>query len=347
MKKWAWFLIAMLSSFSVLAGKPAPTPTIPYTYFPTGSSVDFPAPGILSGGIVLMGGSTDVDKAFQWMCGRAEGGDFLVIRATGTDAYNPYIQGLCTDTLKLNSISTLIIPSTIAANDAFVEDKILRAEAIWIAGGDQSDYINFWNKTKVQAALKARINAGVPIGGTSAGMNVLTQYIYSALANQGVTSKQALADPFNKYMSFSSDFVILPDLSGIIGDPHFSARDRMGRDLAFLCRVYSDYGVGKLAPPYPRGISVDEETALLIDEYGYGTVVGTGNVYFLKATGAPEVCEAGKRLTYRNIGVYRHNKNSAPFNVGDNEWSTAGGFDYSVSAINGVLTSTQSGGSAY
>jgi hypothetical protein len=36
-----------------------------------------------------MGGGTDVDAAFQWMCQRSGGGDFLVIRATGTDAYNP------------------------------------------------------------------------------------------------------------------------------------------------------------------------------------------------------------------------------------------------------------------
>ena len=33
------------------------------------------------------------------------------------------------------------------------------------------------------------------------------------------------------------DFAVVPQLAGIIGDPHFAARDRMGRDLAFLCRI--------------------------------------------------------------------------------------------------------------
>jgi len=42
-----------------------------------------------------MGGSTDVDAAFQWMCTLSGNGDFLVIRAAGTDAYNPYIRELC------------------------------------------------------------------------------------------------------------------------------------------------------------------------------------------------------------------------------------------------------------
>jgi len=38
--------------------------------------------------------------------------DFLVIRATGTDAYNPYIQQLCANE---NSVATLIIPNRVAA----------------------------------------------------------------------------------------------------------------------------------------------------------------------------------------------------------------------------------------
>ena len=66
-------------------------------------------------GTVLMGGSTDVDEAFQWLCDRATGGDFLVVRATGTDAYNPYVQALCPG---LNSVATLINGSAKAANVA-------------------------------------------------------------------------------------------------------------------------------------------------------------------------------------------------------------------------------------
>lgn len=34
-------------------------------------------------GVVLMGGSTDVDSAFAWMCTKAGGGDWLVLRTTG------------------------------------------------------------------------------------------------------------------------------------------------------------------------------------------------------------------------------------------------------------------------
>src|SRR5215467_12257125 len=120
-----------------------------YSYSRVGSASN--ASPATTGGTVLMGGGTDVDAAFQWMCQRSGGGDFLVIRATGTDAYNPYIQSLCPSE---NSVATLIIPNRAAASDPFVISTIQNAEALWIAGGDQSNYINFWKGTEVETALR-------------------------------------------------------------------------------------------------------------------------------------------------------------------------------------------------
>src|SRR5947209_1252635 len=92
-------------------------------------------------GFALMGGGKDQDEAFKWMCKKANGGDFLILRATGTDAYNPYLQKLCPE---LNSVSTLIIHSREAANDPVTREALHRAEAIFISGGDQSNYVKFW-----------------------------------------------------------------------------------------------------------------------------------------------------------------------------------------------------------
>lgn len=303
------------------------------TYFRVGNTAD--ASAMLGGGVVLMGGSTDVDAAFQWMCHRAQGGDFLVVRATGTDAYDPYIQALCPSA---NSVATVIVDSVAAANDPVNVAYVQSAEMIWIAGGDQSNYINFWKGTAFQQAIQARIGAGAPVGGTSAGLNVLTQFVYTAMASQGATSSQSLADPFNKYLTFDRDFVTGIGLDGIIGDPHFGARDRMGRDLAFLCRIAANGWSSA-----PRGISVDEQTALLVDASD-ASVVGYGNVYFLTAPGPAEVCQPRTPLTYRNVAVHR-------ITVGDTfslaRWHGRGGVDYTVTAEAGVLTSTQSGGSPY
>ncbi len=134
-----------------------------YKYFRAGSPADVAT--ATQAGFALMGGGSDLDEAFRWLCNRAGGGDFLVLRATGDDDYNPYIQPLC----KQNSVATLILPNREAANDPFVAETIAHAEAIFIAGGDQANYIRYWTGTPVQREINSAIARGVPIGGTSAG----------------------------------------------------------------------------------------------------------------------------------------------------------------------------------
>jgi cyanophycinase len=327
MKLFALLLCAICFGSPAFAAKQ-------YSYFRVGNSADVATS--TTAGTVLMGGGTDVDAAFQWMCQRSGGGDFLVIRATGTDAYNPYIQALCPGE---NSVATLIIPNRAAASDPFVISAIQKAEALWIAGGDQSDYINFWKGTPVETEIQNVINRHAPIGGTSAGMNVLSQFLYSALTSQGVTSSQALADPFTRYITLDENFVTIASLATLIDDPHFVTRDRMGRDLAFMCRVDLNGWSGA-----PRDIAIDEQTALLIDASGGGTVVGSSTVYFLQAPGAPQLCQANTPLTYQNILVYRI---TAGWTFNLTKWQGTGGVAYTVSATNGVLSSTQAGGSIY
>jgi cyanophycinase len=320
-------LLVLLSALPASAAKR-------YSYSRLGNAAD--AVAAVSGGTVLMGGGTDVDAAFAWMCGRAPGGDFLVLRASGTDAYNPYILGLCPG---LNSVATLIVPSVGSAGDPFVVNAVRAAEAIFIAGGDQSDYVNDWKGTPLQDELNLAIARNVPVGGTSAGMMVLTPFIYSAQASQGATSSQALADPFNRYVSLDRDFATLPDLAGTVGDSHFVTRDRMGRDLAFMCRIAAN-----LWTATPRSISVDEETALLVDARGTATVAGIGAAYFLQAFGPAQVCEPKTPLTYLGVEVQKVPVGGG-FSFGT--WRANGGVRYTVDAQAGVLRSSQQGGSIY
>ena len=98
----------------------------PYQYFRIGEKADSNAkPGA---GYALMGGGKDLDDAFRWLCGKANGGDFLILRAADDDAYNSYVNGLC----KANSVATLIIPDRKAAQDPAVADIIGKAEAVFI-----------------------------------------------------------------------------------------------------------------------------------------------------------------------------------------------------------------------
>ena len=156
-----------------------------------------------------MGGGNDLDEAFRWLCERGHGGDFLILRAAGDDDYNPYVQKLC----HANSVATLILPDRESALDPFVAETIRNAEAIFIAGGDQSNYIKFWQGTPVQDAINQRLKDGVPIGGTSAGLAVLGEFVFTAM-NDTAYSKETLANPYNTGVTLATDFLHVPYMEG-------------------------------------------------------------------------------------------------------------------------------------
>jgi cyanophycinase len=291
-------------------------------------------------GVAMMGGGADLDEAFRWLCGKANGGDFLILRAHGSPDYNPYVAGLC----KANSVATLIIPSRKGALQPRVAEIIGRAEVIFIAGGDQSRYVNFWKGTPVEDAINAHVAAGKPIGGTSAGLAVLGQFVYGCLEDKpndaDLTSREVLADPYIKRVTVVRNFLKVPGLENILTDSHFAKRDRMGRSLGFLARIVADGWLKE-----PREIAIDEKSALLVEASGRGKVVGTGlGVYFLQVTDAPEICKPGQPLTLRNVAAYRAST-GASFDV--RAWSGDGGEAYSIAVESGEIHSSRAGNAFY
>lgn len=309
-----------------------------YKYFKTGNSPDVSTKTVP--GFALMGGGKDQDAAFQWMCKKSGGGDFLVIRAAGGDGYNEYIAGLCHQ----NSVATLVIPSRAAAMDPFVATTIRNAEALFIAGGDQANYIRNWQDTPVQDAINELIRRGVPVGGTSAGLAVLGEFSYSALNDSNVPgnldSRQTLSDPYTERVTITHNFLKVDLLRQTITDTHFVARDRLGRLLGFMARIIQD----KMADDV-RGIGVDERSVALVESDGSVQVVGSGSgAYFIHPTQKPGLCAKGKALKYSDISVYRVTPD-ATFNV--KSWNGSGGTAYYLHVDDGMLRSTDKDGSPY
>jgi len=60
-----------------------------YTSYFSGNAEDKATQAM--GGICLMGGATENDEAMIWFLNRANGGDILVLRASGSDEYNEYM----------------------------------------------------------------------------------------------------------------------------------------------------------------------------------------------------------------------------------------------------------------
>ena len=293
-----------------------------------------------SGGIAMMGGGSDLDEAFRWLCLKGNGGDFLVLRASGNDDYNSYVNKLC----KPNSVATLVLPDEASAKDPAVADIIRKAEVIFISGGDQAHYIRAWKGTPVEDAINAHVTAGWPIGGTSAGLAVQGEFVYGALGDKpddnDLASTDVLPNPYFDRVTLIRGFLKIPHLENLLTDSHFAKRDRMGRTLGFLARIMQDGWSST-----PREVAIDEKSAVLVEPDGQGAVVGKGKgAYFLRPTRAPEVCKKNEPLTFRDISVYR-GPTGSHFNI--ISWTGDGGIAYSLSVVGGKIESTQPNHSIY
>lgn len=306
--------------------KPATVHTVKPTYetYLTGSAADVSPKTI--GGLQLEGGGTDIPEAFQWLIAHAGGGDIVILRASGADGYNPFIVRLGT----VDSVESIVFKSRDASSDPDVLRSIEHAEAIFLAGGDQSNYVKYWKGTPVQTAIEALAKRGVPIGGTSAGLAVLGEFGYSGM-NASVTSKTALADPYSVEVTLERAFLSLPNMAGIITDSHVGPRDRLGRTLTFLARITTDGWASSV-----RGIAVDQESAVLVESDGSAKVVGKAPTYFLQTTKPADVCKPAMPLTMGGISAQRVPPGGT-FNV--KTWSGSGE-RYVLSVAAGVVTSS-------
>ncbi|WP_395009575.1 cyanophycinase [Undibacterium sp.] len=265
-----------------------------------------PKKSVTSGGTVLMGGNKDVDEAIKWMINKSGGGDFVVIRATGGNGYNSYINSFG----GVNSVQTLLIDNLINANNACVVETIKNASALFIAGGNQADYINFYKGQGVGSAINYLINVKkAPIGGTSAGMAIMAQYYHPGGAPEDQSVLQAPT-----LVALGDNFLNNSLLLHTVVEPHFtqgttgvvgtvSSPKRPPRLTAFMAKMLFSYTENW---QQIRGISADNDTAVAIDENGLAKIFvyagRNGNVNFVKPTAAPELLAAGTPLTWNAAG---------------------------------------------
>lgn len=293
-------------------------------------------------GCLLIGGAegnrSGEHEATQWFLKRAYGGKYLVLRVGGIGRQADWICQHYRDWIY--SAAELSIDSREAANNSKVTDYILDADALFIAGGDQNDYQEYWQGTKTEETLNYVINEKkIPIAGTSAGMAILGDYYYSP-DHQGIISSEILNDPFhyNAEHIHRSDFLQVPYLHQVLTDTHldrlnqWNPETRYGRLLGLLAKVI--YEDNNQLDHY--GIGLEEGAFVAIDEQGIAKVFGNGtqigqDAYFLQTNGAlPEQMEPGWPLIWDNDGkavkIYRISgtpEGSGHFDLKD--WSTANG----------------------
>jgi cyanophycinase len=256
--------------------------------------------------LALMGGGGSVDAAYKAIAKHAGGGHIVILRAVADDSFDPedgdYGVSFATTWGPVTSAETITFHNRQAAYDPRVLAALRGADGIFVAGGDQGNYIRYWKGTPVQEALNAHVRADRPIGGSSAGLAILGHYSYPCLDGISLESKLALPDPFNSSVMLEKDFMHFRGLEQVITDSHFSARSRLGRSIVFLARLNQGQ-----AQPGIFSLGIDEKTALLVDGSGRAQLAAgsAGSAWLTLLTQPAITLTRGQPLTIKGIQIVR------------------------------------------
>ncbi len=297
---WHWcrpIVFASLVSL-LLATVALPAMARDYRRFIIGNP-ELPTPGPVSPGLLLMGGGDRNVDAVRWFLNKAGNGHLVVLRASqGKEIGEEFHR----DVGGVASVETFVFNGPGAASDPNILASLARADGVFIAGGDQARYVRFWKGTPVAAALDAHVRAGKPIGGTSAGLAILGEYLYGAMDGGSILSPEAMADPLGPAVTIERDFLHIERLKGVVTDTHFKERDRLGRLFAFVANAETLTGTPRRAL---IGLGVDEDTALAVEADGSGRIYSAdpAGIAWLVRGGFAETQIAGRSLGLRRVQV--------------------------------------------
>ena len=188
--------LLLLAGMTACATTPRPAARgVGYVEYAIGDA-SAPTPGQVQPGLMLVGGGNWPYDAFRWMNERMGHGHLVILRASGdVEAQQEWFH----DVGGIASARTFVFSDRRAASDPAVLDAIAKADGIFIAGGDQANYVRFWKGTPLAQALDAHVRAGKPLGGTSAGLAILGAWSYGALDGGSMVSEDALRDPLSHW----------------------------------------------------------------------------------------------------------------------------------------------------
>ncbi|MGV9765066.1 hypothetical protein [Micromonospora tulbaghiae] len=245
-----------------------------------------------SGGIV----TASMTKAVDAIRGGTGAIDVVVIAGSGSGTPECDV---ITPLAGVNSCTTLTLTAASDGNNSQVNTDIRNAEFVYFAGGDQCRYVA-WKGTALEASVESVVAKGGGVGGGSAGHHVNSDVVYDA-CTASATSSGALANPYDRSLTFTTGMFRWPNYAGTINDSHFVTRDRMGRTMAFVARAVKD---GLVTGGKAWGVGVEEGASLFVDRAGRATLSGP-SAYVVLGDHQPEVAVSGQPLTYTNFKIWK------------------------------------------
>jgi cyanophycinase-like exopeptidase len=188
---------------------------------------------------------------------------------------------------------------------------------VYFAGGDQAHYVAWKGSALMKAVTRVYARDGV-VGGGSAGLAIQGAVVYDSVAgdrlNQETTTRDAVGNPFEARISFTTGLFAWPALAETITDTHLVARDRFGRMIVFLARIVSDRLLPGAAVVY--GLGIDQGSSVVVDPDGTAAVLnepGAHGAYLARADAVPQLV-AGQALRY-SVDVAHIARNGERFDL--------------------------------
>lgn len=228
------------------------------------------------------------DAPYRWIVQKSDSGKIVVLSVNTEDDWIPnYFRSF-----GASRAVNIRINSRTIANQQSIYDSIVTAKAVFIKGGDQWNYINYWKGTLTEDAIKFVFNNGGVIAGTSAGTAVLGDVDYSARYGSAI-SKEGLQNPFNSIIDLEDNF--LNFVPNVLFDSHFIERGRFGRLIAMIFKYYYTNNRNIL------GVGVDDRTAVCIEPNGIGTVMGSAAITIYQKDSLTEYTRSGNSYTINKL----------------------------------------------
>ncbi|MEK9501383.1 cyanophycinase [Gemmatimonadota bacterium DH-20] len=208
---------------------------------------DAPVVGPERGSLVIVGGALRDPEIVQAFIERAGGPDAAIVvipTAGGGDDSDYGAECSCLNQLRANGARNLTVLHSydpeVADTEAFVA-PLEQATGVWFPGGRQWRLADAYLGTRTERALRAVLDRGGVIGGTSAGASIQGSY----LARGDTRSNTVMMGDHEVGFGYLRETAI---------DQHLLARNRQF-DLLEVIEVH----------PELLGIGIDEDTAVLVD----------------------------------------------------------------------------------
>jgi len=265
-----------------------------------------PTPRLHGPGLLLDGAgiSGSPPSSLAWLHRRLigndaqRGGNVVILRASYSDRYDrPFWQYG-----RFASVQTVLIPPCATRTQVDTVARIIdRADAVYFAGGDQAHYVA-WKGSAMIAAIERLYARGGVVGGGSAGLAIQGAVIYDSVVadrlNLETTTRDAVNDPLEPRISFTTGLFVWPALRDTLTDTHFVARNRFGRSVVFLARILRDGVLPRARRVYALG--VDQGSAVVVDPDGTATLLnqtGARGAYLVRADAPPSIA-SGRPFVY-------------------------------------------------